>query len=139
MDVNGWPWSRWPAETRWCPTWSWGRKLGFKDPADCKQRIERMIAAEKLSDVHVVLAVRETRMPTGGIRRTEVTEYHLTEAQALKVIAKSETAIADEAVAPIWAKGTTSNLEAVAQDGKKRMVFCLEHPAHKCENSRQRR
>lgn len=73
-----------------------GEKLGFTEPRAIRRLIKRMAGSGKLPEVCVRGIVSRTQMPTGGVRETKVNEYFLTEAQALKVIAKSETEIADK-------------------------------------------
>jgi hypothetical protein len=66
-----------------------GRRLGFKSPRDVRKIIERMVDAQKLSAVRVCATASQTSGGRPG------REFWLTEAQALKVAAKSETEPAD--------------------------------------------
>ena len=66
-----------------------GERLGYDRPRDVRKLIERMEIAEKLKDVHRCATVARGAAPE------VLTEYWLTEAQALKVAAKSETDVAD--------------------------------------------
>jgi hypothetical protein len=73
-----------------------GERLGFGRDTDIRPLIRRTFKGEKLKDIHVRDTVTWTQMPApGGIRKTIVPEFWLTEAQLLKVIARSETEIAD--------------------------------------------
>jgi hypothetical protein len=49
----------------------------------------------KIPGIHVRRTVQRTSMPRGGHREETIDEYWLTQAQALKVSARSETAPAD--------------------------------------------
>ena len=72
-------------------------RLGYAHPLNIRNLIRRLIAERKLSGVHVVSTVKTTRMPKhGGVREVHSDEFWLTEAQALKVIARSETDVADQ-------------------------------------------
>lgn len=86
-------------------------RLGYDRPRDVRKLIARMIEEGKFASCHVRDTVSRTwhdgsvlvrrsaeavAMPRGGEREQEVAEYWLTEAQALKVIAKSETKRADQ-------------------------------------------
>lgn len=71
-------------------------RLGYAKPHNIRNLIGRLIAEQKLSAVHVVFTVKTTSMPHGGVREVRSEEFWLTEAQALKVIARSETDIADK-------------------------------------------
>lgn len=68
-------------------------RLGYAEP----RMVRRLIKAiwPENQRPHVRSAVERTSMPRGGVRETTVSEYWLTEAQALKVIARSETKVAD--------------------------------------------
>lgn len=69
-----------------------GERLGYERPRVIRDLIERLINDKKMNDVHHCRTVR--RWP-GQVAAVPVTEYWLTEKQALKVVAKSETEIAD--------------------------------------------
>lgn len=69
-----------------------GERLGYERPRKIRDLIERLRDAEKLNDIHQRPTVG--RWP-GQVAPQAVTEYWLTEAQALKVAAKSETDVAD--------------------------------------------
>ena len=68
-------------------------RLGFKQPRMIRKLIKRIWPENK--GLHVRSTVERTSMPQGGTRETAVTEYWLTEAQLLKVCARSETPIAE--------------------------------------------
>lgn len=70
-----------------------GERLGYSRPRDTRNLIRSMVESGKLKDIaqRGVPSRRDDGMPS-----TPVNEYWLTERQALKVIAKSETAIADQ-------------------------------------------
>lgn len=70
-------------------------RLEYEHPRNIRKLVAGLIKSEKLRDVHVRFAQERTSMPQGGEREAKVREYWLTEEQALKVIAKSETAQAD--------------------------------------------
>ncbi len=70
-------------------------RLRYAKRHNIRDLIRDLIADGKLRRVHIVRAQRKTSMPQGGVRCTEVEEFWLTEAQALKVIAKSKTPEAD--------------------------------------------
>lgn len=65
-------------------------RLGYERHADIRGLVKRLVRDGKLKYSEIVRTVRKT---TGGGR--PATEMWLTEAQALKVVAKSETAKAD--------------------------------------------
>jgi hypothetical protein len=67
-------------------------RLGYERPRKIRDLIARLILDEKLNDIHQRPTVG--RWP-GQVAAQPVTEYWLTEAQALKVAAKSETEPAD--------------------------------------------
>ncbi len=67
-------------------------RLGYERPRKIRDLIERMVVARKLSNIHQCPTVG--RWP-GQIAAVPITEYFLTESQALKVAAKSETEPAD--------------------------------------------
>lgn len=69
------------------------KRLGFKRPRDIRQIIERIWPEGQRPCVRVT--VQRTQMPTGGTRETVVNTYWLTEAQILKVCARSETPVAE--------------------------------------------
>jgi hypothetical protein len=73
-----------------------GTKLRYPRPRKVRELIERMILSGQLVEVYVRPTVGRTSMPNGGFREETVLEYWLTEAQALKVAARSDTDIADE-------------------------------------------
>lgn len=73
-----------------------GEKLGYARPRDIRKLIERLMKEGRLPGVYVRAIWRAREMPNGGTRQEEVQEYWLNERQALKVIAKSETDIADK-------------------------------------------
>lgn len=85
-----------------------GRQLGYADPSDAGELVERMIAAKKLPET-IPRATRDNSIRRAG--RPVRLPRLLTEAQALKVIAKSETDIADKildeviAVYVAWRRG----------------------------------
>lgn len=65
-------------------------RLGYERPRAIRDLIDSLVRSGKLNDSEVCRVARQTR---GGGR--PATEYWLTEAQALKVVAKSETRKAD--------------------------------------------
>jgi len=66
-----------------------GERLGYANPIDIRKLIRRLEDEKKLKDLVVFATVAKTSGGRPG------REYWLTEAQALKVVAKSETSIAD--------------------------------------------
>lgn len=68
-----------------------GERLGYSRPHKVRELIARLLADRKLSDSEVFTTAGQTSERGGR----PGTEYWLSEAAALKVIAKSETAIAD--------------------------------------------
>lgn len=68
-----------------------GTRLGFANTYDIRKLIRRVFS-KNLSDIHQIATVANR---DDGLPSKPATEYWLTEAQALKVIAKSDTAIAD--------------------------------------------
>lgn len=69
------------------------RRLGYAQPLNAKQTVERIFPENKRP--HVVTTVMKTSMPRGGTREVKVRDYQLTEAELLKFIARSETPIAE--------------------------------------------
>lgn len=67
--------------------------LGFKQPRQIRELIERIWPENKRPCVR--RTVVRTQMPTGGTRETKINTYWLTEAQVLKVCARSETEVAE--------------------------------------------
>jgi hypothetical protein len=72
--------------------------LGYERPRKVRDLIRRLAEEGKLPAVYVRPTVGRTSMPNGGARVVQVNEYWLTEAQAHKVVAKSDTLIADAAL-----------------------------------------
>lgn len=72
-----------------------GIRLGFARPRDIRKLIERLLKDRKLNDIRIRATVARVELRRGVHRDQFVNEHWLTEAQALKVIAKSETATAD--------------------------------------------
>jgi len=68
-------------------------RLGFERPRDVRKLVERIWPENRRP--HVRATVARTSMPRGGEREFTVWEYWLTEAEALKLTARSETPIAD--------------------------------------------
>ncbi len=68
-------------------------RLGFGRPRDVRKLIERIWPENKRP--HVRATVARTSMPRGGERETRVQEYWLTEAELLKLCARSSTPIAE--------------------------------------------
>jgi hypothetical protein len=66
-------------------------KLGFKEPRAIRKLIKRYEKAGDLPCIHVRDTVSRTSMPRGGEREETIAEYWLTEAEALFILAKSET------------------------------------------------
>jgi len=73
-----------------------GRRLGFARPRDIRKLIDRLRKDGKLNDIRISATASRIEIRPGVYRDQVVDEFWLTEAQALKVIAKSETAIADQ-------------------------------------------
>lgn len=71
-------------------------RLGYKKTHNIRDLIERLIAEGKLSGVQTFRTVRNVARQGRGEVKIEGLEFWLTEAQALKVIAKSGTDIADK-------------------------------------------
>lgn len=71
-----------------------GARLGFARPRKIRDLIERLIRAGRLNILSRPTVGRQLTNH-GGSRKFVVNEYWLNEAQALKVIAKSDTATAD--------------------------------------------
>lgn len=69
------------------------KRLGYKRPRDLRKLIQRMIEDGKITGV-----CRRAMVSRGGMfgKNENVDEYWLTKTQAYKVIAKSETKVADE-------------------------------------------
>jgi len=67
-------------------------RLGYERPRKLRDIIRRYEKSGDLSGVHVRPTVGRTSMPHGGERQVTVDEYWLTEADALFIVAKSETA-----------------------------------------------
>jgi hypothetical protein len=96
-EFNGWPVGFRPGDTTpLVRDIDLGTRLRYPRPRKVRELIERMIAADQLVNVHVRPATGRTSMPKGGFREETGDEYWLTEAQALKVAARSETEIANE-------------------------------------------
>lgn len=72
-----------------------GKRLGFARTRKIRELIERLLRDGKLNDIHCRPTVGRQSTGNGGTREYVVDAYWLTKKQALKVIAKSETAIAD--------------------------------------------
>lgn len=70
-------------------------RLGFKEVRAVRKLIKRLADDGKMPGIHVRDTVSRTSMPRGGEREVKVTEYWLTEAEALYLAAKSETDAAD--------------------------------------------
>ena len=68
-------------------------RLGFAEPRMIRKLIKRIWPENQ--GVHVRSTVERTSMPRGGERTTTVNEFWLTEAQLLKVVARSETPVAE--------------------------------------------
>jgi len=69
-------------------------RLGFKEPRMVRKLIRRTFG-ENLPGIYERSTVERSQTPTGGAREYEVTEYWLTEAQWLKVIARCRTDVAE--------------------------------------------
>lgn len=89
--IENWPLSFWSSdEEPRVIDLELAERLGYSRPRDIRQLIERMIERGQLTSV---CGTMPQTSPQGG--RPSV-EYHLTQAQALKVAAKSETEPADK-------------------------------------------
>lgn len=96
VDVQGWPVAFLAGDNEpRVRDLDLAERLGYERPRKIRDLIERMKIAGKLNDIHVCPTVGRTSMPNGGTRETLTDEYFLTESQALKVAAKSETEPAD--------------------------------------------
>ena len=73
-----------------------GERLGFARPAKIRDLIKRLARLGKLKDVRCIPTVGRQQTGLGRTRALVVNEFWLTQRQALKVILKSETAIADQ-------------------------------------------
>jgi hypothetical protein len=73
-----------------------GERLGFARPRDIRKLIERLAKDGKLNNLRIRATVARIELRRGVHRDQVVNEYWLTEAQSLKVIAKSDTDIADK-------------------------------------------
>ena len=93
IHVEGWTLIRLPGEDEpLVLDTDAGERLKLGRPRDIRALIERTFPGEKLNDIHQRDTV--SRWP-GQVAPQTVREYLLTEAQLLKVIAKSETPTAD--------------------------------------------
>jgi hypothetical protein len=74
-------------------------RLGYERPRTIRDLIKRVLGPVgedgKIPGIHVRRTVQRTSMPRGGHREETIDEYWLTQAQALKVSARAETAPAD--------------------------------------------
>ena len=70
-------------------------RLGYERPRDIRQLIERLIRAGNLKDIRMRGAVQRIDLGQNRFRDDEVEEYWLTQKQALKVIMRSDAAMAD--------------------------------------------
>jgi len=68
-------------------------RLGYAEPRMVRKLIKRVWPGNKAPYVRSTVA--RTSMPKGGTREVKVTEYWLTEAELLKLIARSETQVAE--------------------------------------------
>lgn len=68
-------------------------RLGYSRPRDVRKVIKRIWPENKAPYVRATMARSQT--PTGGTREVSVKEYWLTEAELLKLIARSETPVAE--------------------------------------------
>lgn len=68
-------------------------RLGYVQPRSVRKLIQRIWPGNQ--GLCVRSTVERTQMPTGGTRETQVREVWLTEAQLLKLCARSETPIAE--------------------------------------------
>lgn len=71
-------------------------RLGYSQARDIRKTIGRMIESGELSGVHERAIVARTSMPNGGERSVNITEYWLTEREALLLCARSEATRAIE-------------------------------------------
>lgn len=72
-------------------------RLGYSRPRKIRELIEKLIERGQLTSVkwRPTVGRQTVGRGRGGEREYEANEYHLTEGQALKVIARSETEVAD--------------------------------------------
>jgi hypothetical protein len=95
IEVSGWTLVAWTGRNEEEPRVrdiDLAERLGYERPRVIRELIERLIESGKLNDSDVRRTVRRTLV---GVAERDVEELWLTEAQALKVVAKSETAKAD--------------------------------------------
>ena len=69
-------------------------RLQYREPKAIRKLIKRLVEAGFLPNISIRDTVSRTELPSGGVRETTVQEYHLTEAEALLVISRSETEVA---------------------------------------------
>jgi len=88
LAVEGWALARVGDEEPRIEDEELGRRLGYRRPRDVRKLVDRLVRAGILDEETLCATVAQT----GG---RPATVYYLTEAQALKVAAHSETAPAD--------------------------------------------
>mgnify|MGYP007083443292 CR=1 FL=1 len=105
--------------------------LKFKQPRMIRKLIERIWPENQRP--HVRSTVERTSMPRGGARETTINTYWLTEAQILKVCARSETKVAeavlDDMIATYIAarRGLLGRLDASAEMLRNLMTLTREN------------
>lgn len=96
LSAPGWEFSIWEDQTDSEPRirdTDAAARLGYVRPRKVREVIERIWPEDKRP--HVRSATVRTSMPKGGAREVSVQEYWLTEAELLKLIARSETPVAE--------------------------------------------
>ena len=96
FEVEGWPLAR--AEGSVVPLirdLDLAERLGYERPRDIRKLIKRMVDDGKIAGVSMRATVARIQLRPGVERDQTVDEFWLTEAQALKVAARSETEPAD--------------------------------------------
>jgi hypothetical protein len=73
-----------------------GTRLGYERLATIRDLVKRLIRTKKLKNVRCVRAVRTQSTGLGRSRNRAIDEFWLTKKQALKVILKAETDLADQ-------------------------------------------
>lgn len=90
VEYEGSSWTLYKDDSRpYIRDLDWAERLGYERPRDIRELIRRLASEGRLG---VCRTVRQTSGALGG---RPATEYYLTEGQALKVAAKSETDYAD--------------------------------------------
>ena len=94
--VDGWPLDVTNSEDPRVRDVDLAERLGFAEPRMIRKLVKRMMDDQELIGVHVRSTVERTSMPRGGERETAVTEYWLTEEDALILASRSDAPKAKE-------------------------------------------